>query len=168
MKRIVALGMAINILWGHSVVEAAPRCRTIESAVAVQKNVVVGAGFTVVPFAVPVAVPVATVQPPTVLYSYTAPHTSYPTQQDETERSLPDAEALEATTLINQKCAQCHGGEAPKAGLDLSDPSTLNPEQRLKAIARVVSDDADLRMPKSGTLSPGEIGQVLQALSASE
>lgn len=167
MNRILTLSVAVNMMWWVCVVEAAPRCRNVERSVVVQKHVVVGAGFTVVPFAVPVAVPVATVQSPTVLYSYTAPHTSPQTTQATPEKLPAEVEALEAT-FISQKCAQCHGGEAPKAGLDLSDPSTLTPEQRLKAVARVVSDDADLRMPKGGTLSPGEIGRVLQELSVSE
>lgn len=168
MNRILALSLTVNMMWWASTVEAAPRCSNVERSVVVQKRVVVGAGFTVVPFAVPVAVPVATVQSPTVLYSYTAPHTSPQTTQATPEEIPAEVEALEATTFINQQCAKCHGGEAPKAGLDLSDPSTLTPEQRLKAVARVVSDDADLRMPKGGSLSPGEIGRVLQELSVSE
>jgi len=134
----------------------------------VQKSIVVGSGFTVVPFAVPVAVPVATVQSPTVLYSYDghrAANQVTPTQHEE----LPaEANPQASSTLLEQKCAQCHGGAAPKAGLDLSNPVSLSPQQRLAAVARVVSDDAELRMPKGSTLSPSEIGRLLQELSSSE
>jgi mono/diheme cytochrome c family protein len=72
------------------------------------------------------------------------------------------------STLVRRSCVSCHGGAAPKAGLDLSNLAALSAGQRLKAVARVVSDEPARRMPPGKSLAPAEIGEVLQELSGSE
>ncbi len=129
------------------------------------RAIVSTSGLTVVPFAVPVAVPVATVQVPTVLYSYSASGAAHPTAPASTDIGAHVDTAEEATSIIQQACVRCHGGEAPQAGLSLESLDGLSREQRLEAVARLVSDDPDLRMPRGATLAPAEIGRVLQALS---
>ena len=165
MKRILVLIMLVLLLSCDSLSKAGPICNIATARqIVVQKSVIVQNGFAVVPFAVPVAVPVTTVNVPTVLYSFDA-HRGYQ-QQPQAKTSEPKHTAT--TVLVVQKCAKCHSGEAPKGGLDLTNPSALTTKQRLSAVARVVSDDPDERMPKGATLSPGEIGRVLQELSRSE
>lgn len=168
MKRLMTLSAAAFLLWNANLAEAGPICTSGQRSSVVQKNLIVGSGFTVVPFAVPVAVPVATVQSPTVLYSYDGHRPPHQTTQVPLEEPPVEANSPSRATLLEQRCATCHGGDAPKAGIDLSHPAGLSPAQRLSAVARVVSDDADLRMPKGTTLSASEIGRVLQELSSSE
>lgn len=168
MKRMMSLSVAAFLLWNVSLAEAGPICTSVQRAAVVQKSIVVGSGFTVVPFAVPVAVPVATVQSPTVLYSYDGYRAANKAALLPHEEPPVEAKPQASSTLLEQKCAECHGGAAPKARLDLSNPVGLSPQQRLAAVARVVSDDAELRMPKGNTLSPSEIGRLLQELSSSE
>ena len=168
MKRMMSLSVATFLLWNANLAEAGPICTSAQRAAVVQKSIVVSSGFAVVPFAVPVAVPVATVQSPTVLYSYDGHRVANRATQSPQEEPPAEANPQTSSTLLEQKCAQCHGGAAPKAGLDLSNPVSLSPQQRLAAVARVVSDDAELRMPKGSTLSPSEIGRLLQELSSPE
>ncbi len=182
MKELQTLVVAVSVAWfSCELADAGPICNSVRTqSIVVQRNIVVQNGFAVVPFAVPVAVPVATVNVPTVLYSFDAnrgyqqSHQTHnadrsgftePRSRDEgsehwTSDSRPSAVVL--------KCAKCHSGEAPKAGLDLSKSAALTTKQRLAAVARVVSDDPEERMPKGSTLSPTEIGNVLQELSRSE
>ena len=165
---IIICVVALLLACVASTVNAGPICRGEQRAVVARQNVVLQNGLVVVPFAVPVAVPVATVNVPTVLYSFDGnpdyqarPHVMQAVPN-------PDIAAMESPSLVRRKCAKCHGGPSPKAGLDLSKPAALTTKQRLAAVARVVSDDPEERMPKGGTLSPAEIGRVLQELSRSE
>lgn len=135
-------------------------------------GVVVRPAFAVTPFAVPVAVPVATFVSPPVLYSfqgYSMARQAAAVPRATVKEAPPNGESAERAGepagIIQQKCGHCHGGEAPKAGLDLTDLAALDVTRRLEAVRRVVSDDAALRMPKGAALTPAEIGAVLQELS---
>ncbi len=169
MKCVLVLVIPVLLLSCDGLSKARPICNTAATRqIVVQKSVIVRNGFAVVPFAVPVAVPVATVNPPTVLYSFDALRGYQQQPRAKAPESKTEHATLKTTVLVIQKCAKCHGGEAPKAGLDLSQATTLTTKQRLAAVARVVSDDPDERMPKGAALSPAEIGRVLQELSQSE
>jgi mono/diheme cytochrome c family protein len=138
-------------------------------------------GLAVVPFAIPVAVPVATVNPGGVYYGYqhqaqqfaprSLPRSPMPMQQAETVPSRdtsPESAQPTATTtgsLVRQHCAKCHTGEAAKGGLRLDAWTSLGSDQRLKMIRRVLSDDEATRMPKGQTLDPQVLGELIQELS---
>jgi mono/diheme cytochrome c family protein len=163
---LVALSMAIEARAGCDVVVSR---RAISKRVA-RRVVVKEQAVAVVPFAVPVAVPVAVVSRPAVFYGLSPYAVSGSgAAADETQQVAAPAAthraASEAKSLVARSCISCHGGAAPKAGLDLSDLGALTPQQRLAAVARVVSDDAALRMPPDRALAPGEIGAVLQELA---
>jgi mono/diheme cytochrome c family protein len=148
----------------------------------VARGTVVPAGFVVTQFAVPVAVPQYTVpiaQPSYVQYGTL--QTGYGTASTEALEDRIVAKVLkglQATgtvkpleappSLVTRSCVQCHGGATPKAGLDLSRPDALSAEQRLACVARLLTDDAEKRMPPKAsgvTLSAEELGKVLQELS---
>ncbi|MBX7164826.1 MAG: hypothetical protein K1X74_00635 [Pirellulales bacterium] len=125
---------------------------------------VASSGLVVVPFAVPVAVPVATIQAPAVLYSWRGA-ASTSVMSDAAGESAAVQEALGGEGLVRQRCARCHEGEAAKGDLVLTDLGALSAEQRLEAVRRVVSDDPQVRMPRGMLLSPSEIGRMVQELS---
>lgn len=126
-------------------------------------DVVFDTGLVVTPFAVPVAVPVAVISRPAVFYAYSQYAGSPPC---EPPKPAPTVAAAQPPSIIARACLACHGDDRPQAGLSLASLSSLSPEQRLEAIARVVSDDPRQRMPKGAVLSAREIGQLLQELSA--
>ncbi len=111
----------------------------------------------------PLDVPVVIVVRPTVLYAYGRYAATYSSQGVPREEVPPTA-----SSIVQQTCLACHGGVAPRAGLDLSHPEQLSPNQRLQAIARVVSDDATARMPPGPALKSAEIDRLLQELSQTE
>jgi len=86
---------------------------------------------TIVPFAVPVAVPVATIASPTLFYSYQQQARSYtsttspspPTSANQ-EPSLTDpnprpSTSLDPQTILTRHCAECHRAAAAQGGLTL-------------------------------------------------
>jgi mono/diheme cytochrome c family protein len=141
----------------------------------------------VVPFAVPVGVPVAPFAP--YFYSYqqtlAAPQTGYyqgrigasgpMTPDDKTPppdvtppipqspSSYPQASSVPPppSSHVAMHCAACHGGQTPKAGLSLEHPETLNITDRLNAVHAVVTG----RMPKGSRLSAEELQAVLAELA---
>jgi mono/diheme cytochrome c family protein len=145
------------------------------------QTTVVTSGLLVTQFAVPVAVPqyVATVAPP----SYVQYGSGYSTSSTETLEDRIAAKVIQglqasgnwraagaAPTLVAQSCARCHSGPTPNGKLDLSVPSKLAAEDRLRAIRAVLADDEARRMPPASSgvkLSAEEVGKVLQELSQS-
>jgi mono/diheme cytochrome c family protein len=175
--RMVMIGLWLFALVLVAVGEARAGCNVVvkrrAASTRVARQVVMKQqAVAIVPFAVPVAVPVAVVARPAVFYGL-SPYAVSGTgaAADETPQVAAPAAAhpaaSEAKSLVARSCISCHGGTAPKAGLDLSDLGALTPQQRLAAVARVVSDDAALRMPPDRALAPGEIGAVLQELAGS-
>lgn len=76
--------------------------------------------------------------------------------------------AHEILPLLKEKCAQCHTNGSYKGGLSMDSRSGLldsetvvvgNPAES-ELVSRLTSDDPDLRMPKGGRLSEGEIDLV--------
>jgi hypothetical protein len=61
---------------------------------------------------------------------------------------------------VVRRCASCHGGTAPEGGLFLDGRHELSASQITAAQRRVLAGE----MPPSETLSPEEIGNVLQDL----
>jgi mono/diheme cytochrome c family protein len=136
----------------------------------------------VVPFAVPVGVPVAPFAP--YFYSYQQvqerdarcdnfsfdpapmPHqnnapTSDSPPTNPSSNTVPKPLNPQAPSVIVAHCAVCHGGQNPKANFSLEHPETLSAADRLKAIQAVISG----RMPKGNPLSPDEVRAVIAELA---
>ncbi len=118
----------------------------------------------VVPFAVPVGVPVAAFAP----YFY-----SYQQFQLKTPEPMPDSPAAPtppassnlttaAASLVSSRCASCHGGATPKAEFSLEHADRLTAAQRVKAIHEVITGN----MPKGSKLSGDEMRAVVNELAA--
>jgi mono/diheme cytochrome c family protein len=129
----------------------------------------------VVPFAVPVGIPVAPFAP--YFYSYQQVQgaiSEYATPpSNRMPAVLPDRPGLSSaiadysststhsTSEVVTHCAICHGGTAPKAKLSLEHPESLRAEDRLKTIQAVVSG----QMPKGSQLSSEEMRSVIAELA---
>ena len=61
--------------------------------------------------------------------------------------------AVIAQPTINQYCVACHRVAAPEAGkpFALTDIAALTPEQRIKVIEVIMTDDEAAMMPKAGS-----------------
>jgi mono/diheme cytochrome c family protein len=109
-------------------------------------------GLVIVPFAIPVAVPVATVRQPSVLYSFRsyAAAYDYGSNQLRTEYSVPSTPVSarsgtsEAALILARRCAACHSGPSAHGGL------------------RLFGDDGDLlaRLPRRRVLEAVEVGRM--------
>ena len=117
----------------------------------------------VVPFAVPVGVPVAAFAP--YFYGYRQFQVQaqglQPLGLPQVQASAPSRSQL-VDSLVTSHCAACHAGAAPKAGLSLGSIADLSASDRLKAIRAVATG----RMPKRETLSADEIRAVIEELTA--
>ena len=136
-------------------------------------------GFIVTQFAVPVAVPqyVVPVAPAShVQYGGAAPLAINEALEDrivaKVLKGLQGSATFKAQAsseaAITKSCVSCHNAISPKGGLSLADMTALTAEQRLKCIARTLSDDPQMRMPPASSgmkLSPEELGTLLHELS---
>lgn len=136
-------------------------------------------GLTVVPFAVPVATPVAVVQPGGVYYAVVPQGAGddarlraefeefrrWRSSQSVTNTVPSNAAAtsneVRQSPLLSATCLSCHRGEQAKVGVRLD--VELSSEQRLAAIRAVVSGE----MPKGNPLAPDMLGALLLELSQS-
>ena len=136
-------------------------------------------GLTVVPFAVPVATPVAVVQPGGVYYAVVPQGAGddarlraefeefrrWRSSQSVTNTVPSNAAAtsneVRQSPLLSATCLSCHRGEQAKGGVRLD--VELSSEQRLAAIRAVVSGE----MPKGKPLAPDVLGALLLELSQS-
>lgn len=157
---------AILVVGIPSLVAAAPRQRVVQQE----------AALTVVPFAVPVATPVAVVNPTGVFYAYSPLAATHGASNGDATadvwrefeefrrwkasqtRKTADQQPL-ASSLIARTCLKCHAGSAAKAGFRLDEP--LAAEARLRAIRAVLAG----RMPKDKPVSPTEIGGLIAELA---
>ncbi len=145
------------------------------------RTTVVSGGLLVTQFAVPVAVPqyAAPVAPPSYV-QYGAGYSTSSTETLEDRIAAKVIQGLQASgalrpaaavsTLVVRNCSQCHSGATPKGKLDLSTPSKLTADDRLRAIRAVLADDDAQRMPPAASgvkLSAQELGKLLQELSQS-
>lgn len=123
--------------------------------------------YVITSFAVPVAVPVAPLAPYWYGLSQFQIHDEYVNsarKSSNNRRHANDVPAVESTlTLVEQKCAACHGATSPKAGLRLTAPAELSAESRLDAIRAVL----DRRMPPKPQppLTDAEITELLKQFS---
>jgi mono/diheme cytochrome c family protein len=139
----------------------------------------------VVPFAVPVGVPVAPFAP--YFYSYQQTKATsvgaYDGKSDASRPMPPDVDTQKAddpspssqysspvsppspspmyASLVTTRCVTCHGGPAPKAGLSLENPTAMKTADRLNAIHAVVTG----KMPKGAHLAVDELQRVVAELS---
>jgi hypothetical protein len=137
-------------------------------------------GLTVVPFAVPVATPVAVVQPGGVYYAvvpqgagddaklraeFEAFKRWRNTQNLATVAAVDAAAAktrpISPSPLLSANCLSCHRGEQAKGGVRFD--VALSSEQRLAAIRAVVAGE----MPKGKSLAPDVLGELLLEISQS-
>ncbi|HTQ40331.1 MAG TPA: cytochrome c [Pirellulales bacterium] len=145
----------------------------------------------VVPFAVPVGVPVAPFAP--YFYSYQQVQGRVAGDENPTNGSMPISRPInpvpidipsaavsppasqfspsvagpsspdpQNSSAAVTHCASCHGGQNPKANLSLEHPETLSPTDRLKAVRAVITG----RMPKGSQISTEEIHAVITELTA--
>ncbi len=167
-RKVIRSGRAIGFMlviagFFSGAANAAP-CR--HDSVAIPATVTLPAGFIAVPLAVPVALP-SYVQYQAPWVSYVAPVAANHEPAPVAAAAAPSPAtrgATGATTLIAAQCGTCHGGAKPKADLDLT--GALADSIRLKAIARLLSDDPEKRMPPQKELSPESLGHLIQELSA--
>lgn len=133
----------------------------------------------VVPFAVPVGVPVAPFAP--YFYSYRLDQSPAVANQQVAQPSRPAVldnqtgrktdshpapetapQVAKTTSLVATYCASCHGDEHPKAELSLEQLESLSAVDRLRAIDAVITG----RMPKSHRLSPAQVQAIVKELAA--
>lgn len=145
-----------------------------------QSVALVPTGQIVTQFATPVGVPVfASPVAPQSFVQYGTQSLSTPrTDLAEVKQEIAELKAmlvdaaksgaitgLNLPNLVRKSCGQCHGPVDPKAGLDLSTLDKLTPEQRLKAIDRMLQDDPAGRMPPADSnvkLSAEDLGKLIQ------
>lgn len=77
---------------------------------------------------------------------------------------IPGEHAQLNQSAVNASCVKCHGGDKPKAGIDLSNLADLDCETRLAAIRAVLNQT----MPKGAQLDPAEVGDVLTELAGED
>lgn len=168
LSLVVSLTLALPAVAGHCVVQVpSATVSTISGAV------------TITPFAVPVAVPVTTVAPSTVGYSYSAAAAQYQGAQTATFRTAEDdlidrlaarlidklglGPKASSTAHVTQHCGRCHTGDGAKGSFRVDQP--LGESDRLRAIEAVLADDDAVRMPKGSTLAPEALGPLIQELA---
>lgn len=159
--------------------------------VVVQKNVVVQNDVVAVPFATPLAVPVAVAMPGSALYSagqhtqqYSHPVPAPSAGHISSGAATPAGDAAlfaefqaflewrqgrtqaqSKPSLIAQTCGRCHTDNTRGAGVAhfvLSELQTC--EGRLKAIRAVLAG----KMPKGTTLDPDAAGKILEDLAGDD
>jgi hypothetical protein len=124
-------------------------------------------GLVIVPFAVPVAVPVATVRQPSVLYGYRGYAAPYGAADGRESASaspsrVPAPGEEEAAGLLTRRCASCHSGPQPQGRLQMFDAAGLLARLPRRQILESVESG---RMPlplESPRLSPAEIDVLRQ------
>ncbi len=104
---------------------------------------------TVAPFAIPVAVPVAVVQQPTLFYGYGRYAPPAPSTTPTVAPTIADESTAAITALLRKHCAECHQGPTARGGLQLfaaaGEPLTPLPRQAL----------AEACAPSDGLLTNG-------------
>lgn len=178
MKRLMMVLAVFGVVGLASSLSAAcrvQRVRVVRQHVAEAK--------VVVPFAVPVGVPVAVVSP--YLYGYSAFATPADTASDpyaDRSRTATSASPAEAGlgrshrdplpeggrelvhSNVSTHCAACHGGATPEGQVTLERVDGLPLRDRLRAIRAVLSR----RMPKGAALTDEQLRGVVEELAGYE
>ena len=152
MKPILALLMlATPTLADH--------CRVRNNAVVIQST-----GAVIVPFAVPVATPVAVATPYLYQHSGVQAASADPDYQEFLAWKAAKANQVKAAvvpqTLLQQNCVKCHTENADaREHFDMS--KELTADQKLSAIRAVMTG----KMPKAKTLDPQVRADIVAQLS---
>ncbi len=106
--------------------------------------------LAIVPFAVPVAVPVATISYPSVLYSVRESVAFSPVASHERPASLPTVPQPDANTILTRHCAVCHGATNPQGQQTFFQPDgRLLDKLPRHVILEAISGNAP-QMPPAG------------------
>lgn len=139
-------------------------------------------GLAVVPFAVPVATPIAVVNQSPFVYGFSSAG-SYGAQAQATVKTQSSEDALvdrlaaklaarlgldpvkpaaapEAPSLVTANCLGCHGATKQAGGVRFD--AGLTDELRLRAVAAMMHDDAAKRMPKGKSIDAATLGRLIQ------
>ena len=153
---VCAMGMIFSF---PAVVAGTPRARVVRQE----------AALVVVPFAVPVATPMAVVNPRGVFYAYSPLAATYGVANDEHWREFEEfrrwkqsgeAALPSVAPAVSSACLKCHAGTVAKGNFRLDQPLTA--DARIKAIREVIAG----RMPKDKPLLAGEISGLIAELAA--
>lgn len=129
---------------------------------------VVQSNIRFVPFAIPVAVPVAIINVPSVVYGYSGYSAAYRQQvQPVIEPQKAEAKvSYTAAEIVTNRCTKCHSGDEPKGGFNLHDANLaeLDRDTRFKMLLRIMEPDKGKRMPKDGELSREEFDALVDSL----
>lgn len=71
---------------------------------------------------------------------------------------------LDLGTVITQKCLKCHGGDKVEGNLNFTDLSKIDGAMGREILARIISTDAETRMPPTEPLAPEEIMLFFQSM----
>ena len=87
-----------------------------------------------------------------------------------TQTTVPQVagQALDVQTVLNNRCVSCHKTGNEKAGLSMEDAKTLTAQDVKKILARIISPNPELRMPRNpdgtaGALSVEESAVLFKA-----
>ena len=97
-------------------------CHTRQTA-RQEQRVVVGSGLVVVPFAVPVGVPVATFVRPSVVYGYDAGRMLAVDREARLGEDVVGPHMDRAEQVLRRRCVACHAGAEAAGGVRLFDES---------------------------------------------
>ncbi|MCE9604583.1 MAG: hypothetical protein K8U03_06715 [Planctomycetia bacterium] len=119
-------------------------------ATASETNANSSTGLVIAPFAIPVAVPVAVVQRPTLFYgmgtyapqtaSAASPSSARPAITEDTLRS-------EVTTILRQHCIECHRGSLAQGDLSLFDVDSRLLEKLPRHLVLEQTTSAEGKLP---------------------
>lgn len=145
------------VLSAAAVVRAGGFC---VSSPVVSSNVVTANGLTIVPFAVPVAVPVATLANPPLMYSYqqqagVAASTSVTTSTATVTvpKATVEPASDDPTLIFRRHCVECHRGSSAQGKLSLFDAagSLLDKLPRHVIVDAIIPDEnGRAAMPPTG------------------
>ena len=116
----------------------------------VTSTTVSSSGLTLTPFAIPVAVPVATLGSPGLLYRVRDEASMIPARLTDRPVEPTTAARIDIPALLIERCGSCHRGAAPPGGLTLLDAqgSLLAKLPRRRIFEAVAPDDhGHVRMP---------------------
>jgi uncharacterized membrane protein len=162
MKLLGAIVIVASVVVGGQAVAAMrrPAQRVVRTAVVAQSES--ASGLVVLPFAVPVAVPVTVLSQPAVLYSYrqyAEPNVAPPAAEPASSAPIAPSATAPAPTaavvdpvvaLLSARCAKCHTGATPPGHLQIFDAAgQIVAKLPRRAIVDMVSPDAGgrQRMP---------------------
>ncbi len=129
MKQVIATVFLLMAVSAASATSAG-NCRQRNVVLSTAHSATISQGLMVVPFAVPVAVPVATISRPTLFYGYSN-YSRYTASESQSAASggtrstnedageSPRNATLKADSILSRNCSACHTGQAAQGGLQI-------------------------------------------------